>query len=300
MMPPSTKFLLTTRRAGCIKQAEAKGLALDGLRASLQDVCLFKPNLRQTLGGEKDMDESHFGSGGRGRSHRHDGSGGTSSVKKSDEVEGVSQSKAHPAATRLFRQGAPADEVYIIDDGVVKLTRLEEHGEVIMGLRRREWVLGAAAVLLEQPYAATAITVTPCQMRRMSARNFRHLMKTNPEFSWQVHLMHSREVYDQMAGMVKLACLSARQRLEHFLWESISAQDGAEPHTPIWLQSPLKHLEIAQLIVVTPEHLSRLLKELEQDGLLRRQKGWVIIQDPRKLWHLPDVISINTGLDLDQ
>jgi DNA-binding HxlR family transcriptional regulator len=62
----------------------------------------------------------------------------------------------------------------------------------------------------------------------------------------------------------------------------------------------LKHLEIAQLIAVTSEHLSRLLNQLEQDGLLRRRKGWVIIQDPRKLWHLPDVISINTGLDLDQ
>jgi CRP-like cAMP-binding protein len=77
-------------------------------------------------------------------------------------------------------------------------------------------------------------------------------------------------------------------------------EDGAESHTPIRLQSPLKHLEIAQLIAVTSEHLSRLLNQLEQDGLRRRRKGWVIIQDPRKLWHLPDVISINTGLDLDQ
>ena len=34
---------------------------------------------------------------------------------------------------------------------------------------------------------------------------------------------------------------------------------------------------IAQLLAITPIHLSRLLKQLENDRLILRSKGWLII-----------------------
>jgi DNA-binding HxlR family transcriptional regulator len=39
----------------------------------------------------------------------------------------------------------------------------------------------------------------------------------------------------------------------------------------------------------TESYLSRLLKELEEDGLLQRDRGWVIIPDLEKLWHSADL-----------
>jgi CRP-like cAMP-binding protein len=48
------------------------------------------------------------------------------------------------------------------------------------------------------------------------------------------------------------------------------------------LQIPLKLKELAQLIAITPEHLSRLLRELEQQGVISRNKGWLIMTDPCK------------------
>jgi len=40
---------------------------------------------------------------------------------------------------------------------------------------------------------------------------------------------------------------------------------------------------IAQLLAITPIYLSRLLEQLEDDGLIRRSKGWLIIRNPDKL-----------------
>jgi CRP-like cAMP-binding protein len=45
----------------------------------------------------------------------------------------------------------------------------------------------------------------------------------------------------------------------------------------------IKLKELAQLIAITPEHLSRLLKELEQQGILKQDNGWVILTDPGTL-----------------
>lgn len=46
---------------------------------------------------------------------------------------------------------------------------------------------------------------------------------------------------------------------------------------------PLKHWEIAQLIGVRPEHLSRVLQQIKQEGVLREEDGCMIVPDVRKL-----------------
>jgi CRP-like cAMP-binding protein len=203
-----------------------------------------------------------------------------------EELEDSAASQAYPPATELFQQGAPAHEVYFITGGLVKLTRLEPDGqEVIIGLRASGWLLGAAAVIVEQPHAVTVVAVTRCQVRRLSARTFRERVKTDAQFSWWIQQMQSREIYDQTVRVAQLSCISARHRLEHLLWQLMTAAEPVATPRGVRLQVPLKHWEIAQLIAVTPPYLSQLLNRLEEEGVLRREKGWFMIADPRRLWH---------------
>ena len=51
----------------------------------------------------------------------------------------------------------------------------------------------------------------------------------------------------------------------------------------IKLQVPLKSKEMAQIIAVTPQHFSRILNEMEQEGVIRREKGWIIVCGFQKL-----------------
>jgi len=46
---------------------------------------------------------------------------------------------------------------------------------------------------------------------------------------------------------------------------------------------PLKHKELAQMVAVTPEHLSRLLKQLERDGIIKREKGLLVMNNSQSL-----------------
>ncbi len=48
-------------------------------------------------------------------------------------------------------------------------------------------------------------------------------------------------------------------------------------------QLPLKRKELSRMIALTPEHLSRLLKALEHDGLIQRNENWLEIKDYRRL-----------------
>jgi DNA-binding transcriptional regulator YhcF (GntR family) len=46
---------------------------------------------------------------------------------------------------------------------------------------------------------------------------------------------------------------------------------------------PFSHRDLAGLIGISPEHLSRVLRQLTYEGVIRRQKGWIIVTEPHKL-----------------
>jgi CRP-like cAMP-binding protein len=46
---------------------------------------------------------------------------------------------------------------------------------------------------------------------------------------------------------------------------------------------PLKHKELAQMVAVTPEHLSRLLKALEHEGVIQRNGNLLTVKNAEGL-----------------
>ena|SRR5215216_6348537 len=202
----------------------------------------------------------------------------------------------YPPAIELFKQGGPAQDIYIVEHGLVKLVRLSSQGrDLIVGLRSPGWVVGIASVILQKPYPASALSLTYCHLRRIPAAILIELLQSNIQLSWYFHLLQSREIFDQIGHQVGLGFLSARQRLEQLLWRLIYAQKLSSPQKDelkkeARLNLPLKNNEIADLIAVTPEHLSRVMRQMQQEGVLRREKGWIIIIDPQQLQHASDLL----------
>jgi len=204
-----------------------------------------------------------------------------------------------PEGSELFRQSSHSREIYSIEKGLVKLIRREADGkEVIAAIRYPGWLLGADSAILDAPAPVTAITITACQLTRVPAQEFRDLIRTDADLSWKLHQMMAREVHSQVARLTGIECLSARQRLEEFIWQLISSMESVPPDKPIRLQFPAKHFEIAQFLAVTPQYLSWMIGQLEKDKILKRERGWLIVPGAEKLWHrgeLPDP-SFNPGL----
>ena len=201
-----------------------------------------------------------------------------------NNANGWKPAKAYPPGIEIFQQDTPANNVYFVERGLVKLSCLESGGHsVIICLRRRHWLLGAPAILLEKPYAYTVTTLLPCSLLTIPAENFLSLMKSNPEFSSQLLRMLSKEIYNHGTKVIALGITPAKERLKKILYEMILEQEPTVLQRQIHLHLPLMHKELAQLIAVTPEHLCRLLREMEQQGIIKRNKGLVIVKDPSVL-----------------
>ena len=189
-----------------------------------------------------------------------------------------------PPSASLFLQGNQPREVFYIERGLVKLIRLSENGqEFAIGLKSQGSLLGAASVIVQEPYPFSAITVTECVLSRIPADLFFRLAKTDEQFCWYLHEIHSLEVHRQASQLAALRYLSARQRFERLLLQFLSSMKTNEKQTSMKIRLPLKHWEIAQLIGIRPEHLSRILQQIKQEGVLHEENGYMIVSDVRKL-----------------
>lgn len=189
--------------------------------------------------------------------------------------------QTYPALTEIFRHDDDANAAYLIEKGMVKLVRSAAEGcEIIVGVRSGHALIGGSALLLGKPYFYTAVTLVRSSLRYIPANSFLHLVKTNGQFSWQVNRLLSQALFNCMNRLEALGCMPARDRLELFLRELILHHEEAESHKAIEFPIPLKGQELAQILAVTPEHLCRLLREMEEEGVVRRNKGALVIVDP--------------------
>lgn len=188
----------------------------------------------------------------------------------------------YPQNVELHRQDTSPKTVFFIERGIVKLTRIDEAGhEIIAGLRRKNWLIGAPSVLLNKYHSFTVTTLTECLLRGISSDGFLNLVRNDEKFYIELTRILSKEIYDHAKILISLGCLPAKKRLKlilhDFIVEMGQSPDSKEQYK---LSVPLKFRELAQMIAITPEHLSRLLREMEIEGLIGREKNCIIIKKP--------------------
>jgi CRP/FNR family transcriptional regulator len=196
-------------------------------------------------------------------------------------------SRVFPPGVELFRQGDLAHEVLIMESGLVKLTRSEENGrEFIIALRFSDSLLGASTAVSARQHPFTAFTVTSCRLSQISKRHFADLIGNDQQVNSFVNKRLGREVSELMIHITHLACIPVQQRLQQLLW-CLTNDSPTECKAGNRIRLPLKYWEVAALLAITPAYLTRLFFELETTGVLSRQKGWIKIPVPHKLWHDP-------------
>ncbi|HKX33035.1 MAG TPA: Crp/Fnr family transcriptional regulator [Blastocatellia bacterium] len=226
---------------------------------------------------------------------------GISSYYGWEKVRGLSTSRKVSAATVLFRQGTEAQSAILIESGWIKSVREEQNGqERILALFPPGSLLSAETLISGQHHAATAIALVNCQLYLIPSMVFLSWVRSTPQFSWQLHRALSRRVNARDIRLTQFLCLPPRLRLEQLLWQLLCVQNRGQSNPDHrWFEAecklliPLQRQELAQMISITPEHLSRLLGIMERDGVIRRDNGWLIVLSPDQLWRAPEVQPSN-------
>ncbi|MFT4112311.1 MAG: Crp/Fnr family transcriptional regulator [Silvibacterium sp.] len=167
------------------------------------------------------------------------------------------------SGTELIQQGRTVASVYLVRRGLVKLVYLSESGEEItLGLRSVGWWGGAVAAMLDSFSACSVQAVGECEVIRISGRDFRERLKSNPSMMGHFLKALCNENASQTEAQARVMSGTAAERLTIFMRERQKKNPRWQTIDPLPM---LKQMELAQLLSITPEHLSRLLSRMRSE-----------------------------------
>jgi CRP-like cAMP-binding protein len=172
-----------------------------------------------------------------------------------EHIQGLPAAEHVSSGTILAKQDEKPEFVRLIRSGIVKLTFLAENGqEFVLGLRSEGWWMCSMQILLDVPNLFTVQAVTSCSVSNIPADDFSQGLGKNPRMLRHFISAICREVVIQNKVQILLLSSSAEYRLRHMLDEHDNSVWKTLDPTAIMRQG-----DVAKLLAVTPEHLSRIL-----------------------------------------
>lgn len=196
----------------------------------------------------------------------------------------------------IFREGAPAEAVYCLDSGAVKLSKVGHMGEeLIIRVLGPGSLFGYRAVLAGETYAASAETIAPTSLCLLSRESFLDLIRRSPGASFDLLQHLAKELRISEEQMLAIAQQNVRQRTIRLLCSFLYAS-GGPPLEGSAIPIPLMRSEMAQVIGTTPETLSRTLRQLADEKVIRLTRSEVFVE------HAKALIQLMSGpaLEFDQ
>jgi CRP-like cAMP-binding protein len=89
--------------------------------------------------------------------------------------------REYPRDRMIFSEGEPGDELYIIRQGSVKITKIADGNEVLLAVLKPGDMFGEMALLESKPRAACAITHEDSLLLVVSRVNFVQMVATQPQ-----------------------------------------------------------------------------------------------------------------------
>ena len=193
---------------------------------------------------------------------------------------------SHARGAKLFSEGDPARNVFIICFGQVKISSTSRDGKtMILKIAAPGDVMGLSAVLANVPHEVTAEAIEPCQVKTVRKQEYVDFLGRHGIASMHAAQSLSGEYLTVFHDAKRLALSgSAAGRLARLLldWGRTSANGKPEMRFTM----ALTHEEIANMAGTSRETVTRLLNQFRRDEWITIKGSSLTIVKPDQLERL--------------
>ena len=159
--------------------------------------------------------------------------------------------------------------LFVVASGTIRIVcQSPAGGEKVIDLPGPGQVFGESSLVLDRPYPFMASALAPTCLLHVDGRALRGLVGRSAGFSRRLLAHLSQRVFAGMRDIENFRVQAPLERLVGFLHDQSAGAEGAD--AVIFLGVP-KHV-IASRLGMTPESLSRCLRDLADSGLI--EVGW--------------------------
>ncbi len=185
------------------------------------------------------------------------------------------------AGQAVFRQGQGASSLYLVESGLLKVSRPVAGGRelLIMLGGPRQLVAGVSAFCEGAEYSADAVALEDSVVLQLEAAAVRTLTGRSPALAQAVLAHFARRHADLLARMEELLFTDLNARLARWLLDQALTAGGCPLPT---------NSQLASVLGTVPELVSRKLGEFYRQGYIGLQRRTVRVLNEPALHRLAD------------
>jgi len=183
----------------------------------------------------------------------------------------------------VFCECQSGTELYIIQKGRVKISKIVDNSEVLLAVLREGDMFGEMALLENKPRSATAITAAEeCQLLAVNRQNFNQMVATQPQLIARLTTTLADRIwamYKQLANTLIPVPLEKMYDMLSIQLEKMRIQPSAgKQHT--FLFGPA---ELAKMCSIPKEQVAQAIAEFLMTPIVRSTDDSIIITDTLEL-----------------
>jgi CRP-like cAMP-binding protein len=188
----------------------------------------------------------------------------------------------------LFREGEPAEALFVVEAGRIKLTQLTPGGqEVIMRYLAPGDVFAAVALFEGSTYPVTAQATERTRARAWTRTVLRDLVREHPRLEPNLLRIVSSHMQEALSRVRELATETVAQRLARTLLR-LGKQIGEHGGDGSVRLERITQQEIAEIAGTTLYPVSRPLAEWDAQGLVETGRQRLRVRDGASLQGIAD------------
>lgn len=203
------------------------------------------------------------------------------SASEVEALASAAQRRRLKSGEIIFRQEAPANQMFLIKGGRVKLSKVTEKGdEITLDIRKAGDFLGENMLNEDVAFPVTATCLTDAVICGFSKDGFEKLILAHPNIGLQVIRNLSRRIDWLTSRVGSMSHSNLEERLYRVL-ANVAQEHGRQGRQGLELPFPFTHEDLAFLVGAHRASITRALKGLRQAGLVV-QEGRTLIVAPEE------------------
>jgi CRP-like cAMP-binding protein len=190
----------------------------------------------------------------------------------------VANRRRYPKDSVVFFENEQGDFFFMILDGRIKVTILGDDGrEVILSLLGAGDFFGEMALLDNEPRSATAIAVEDTELLSLHRNDFQNVLSDNRSITVGLIKVLTARLRRANHQISTLALLDVYGRVARVIVD-MAREEGRRLKDGRIAFRRATHQEIANRIGTTRETVTRMLKDLERQGMIHIEGREIIVQ----------------------
>jgi CRP/FNR family transcriptional regulator, cyclic AMP receptor protein len=199
---------------------------------------------------------------------------------KAEEMANLAQAalrKTFKKGEVVFSQGDPANQMFLLKAGRVKLDKITAEGnEITLDIRKAGDFLGESMLIEDADYPLTALCLEDTLTCGFTKAAFEKLILENPNIGLQV----IKNLSNRIAWLTERVGSFSLSNLEDRLYQvltQVAREHGVESPRGFSIQFPLTHEELGFLVGAHRVSITKAMKALRETGRILQEGKTLIL-----------------------